>query len=71
MSEHANIMLEMQLTDLNTFKWIYENRVGNILHNNVIKEKKLKKEAESWQNFIHLCHKLGLGKELKVFRSVD
>jgi len=62
--EHFYAMLQKNLIDLKTFQSIYQYRLSNILHNNVIVDAKLKNEKSAWTNFIELCKKIGLSDVL-------
>jgi hypothetical protein len=57
--EHCSRMLQDKLIGIDTFKRLYGYRIGNILANRRIVEKKLIDHGKDWQDFIELVRLIG------------
>ena len=69
--EHCELLLRKKLLDWDTFNLIFSYRLQNILSNNIIVEKNLKKEKESWKAFLRLINnrKLDIPESFKKLVS--
>jgi hypothetical protein len=68
--ERLAVLIEKGMIDRDVAQRLYGYRVGNIVMNAVIREKKLDWEAKGWKDFIKLCRTFGYEKHLPK-RALD
>jgi len=56
--ERINILIEDRIVDIDTIDRLYGYRIINISENRIVREAKLEKKSDYWQDFIKLRNKI-------------